>query len=79
MGQDFQDFTDLREAVVFDLVEEGFVADAQIFGSFALVAPIGRQGRENFAALDVTEGAVGHFRECSGEVKLVQRFVRGWF
>ena len=77
MGQDFQDFTDLREAVVFDLVEEGFVADSQIFGSFALVAPIGRQGREDFAALDVAEGAMAHFGECSGKVELVQTFVRG--
>jgi hypothetical protein len=75
IGQDFQDFRDLREVVVFDFVEEGFVADAQIFSGFALVTPIGRESSADFPALDVMEGAVSHIGECSGEVELVQCFV----
>jgi hypothetical protein len=66
------DFQDLLEVVVFDFGEKGFVADAQIFGGFALVATVGGEGGENFPALDEAEGAVGHFRECSREVELFQ-------
>src|SRR5215213_695319 len=85
--QDLQDLHDLScescnpeksclKAVIFDFVEESLVADAQILGSFALVAVVRLERLEDFPALDEVEGAVSHVGECSRKIEFFQCLVR---
>ena len=62
------------EGVFLDFVEEGFVADTEIFGGFTLVAQICLQGAANLFSFDETQGAMTRLGKRAGKIELVESF-----
>ncbi len=64
----------ISEGVFPDFVQEGFIADPEVFGSFTLISQVGLQGAANLFSFDETEGAMTGFGEGAGKIELVEGF-----